>query len=414
MVGGSEEEGVGIGGAKGLEREEEGGGGAPGEKDGGGNIGKEHREAAAAAAAPAATGAPAGESAVGNVPAASALVGAASTVDDKAAPAQKAAPTAAASTPRSAPARRGRTAKREADRREADPNGDGGEKSPARKARASRSPVDQTVLWEPIHRFAGDPVKVETAGRARRPRSPSRSPRAAVAAVAAAAREPRVPQAATFEEMMAGIKDKLVAEGWEVGGSGGGARNGDSTGPPGVVIGDDDDAESFFRGEDPSAATPATATKEASSTPVTPNLRKMAEAESIWGPSTTEERTPDKATRRKASGRYRRMPNGQYRSRSVQPPPVANRRRAGREEARATPKLQIGLKVTGDGGVRGPLGKPSAVCEPSVEPAGVTAVAHGGAEKTVTLDVAKKKPRKRGKSLGRKLTGMFRRKAEAH
>lgn len=391
----------------------------------GDNVAADHPlETRKVAAATAATEASASlDAGGGDLPATLAPAEASSAVDKVTSTPRTATPTVS-TTPRSgATARRGRTARRDGHMNKvtngsAEPNG---KTSTREAARRSRSPVDQTVVWEPINPFSGPPVQVKTAGRSRRGRPSARSPPPTITRG-----DPRVPQAATFEEMMAGIKNKLVAEGWESRASPGGTRAGDPTGPPGV--GDDDDAESCFRGEenlgiDTSASGATAATKEVS-TPVTPNLRKLAEAGSIWGPTAAGERTPDNAARRRAaSGRYRRLPSGgQYRSRSVQPPSVASRRGVAREEeVRAAPKMKIGLKMTGDGGVKGPLGKPSAVCDPLVERAAVTAegapgVAPGAAEgggKTVAVDVVKK-PRKRGKSLGRKITGMFRKKADAH
>lgn len=263
--------------------------------------------------------------------------------------------------------------------------GDGGKQSSGRgrsTASRSRSPTTGAVgavVWEALNPFTND---IGYAGPSSRSSSLSS---------VSTLRKQASYQPSTFKEMMTGMKESPAGEN----------SNGDPwQSPVSMDICEDDDAGSRYNGgvEDSKVAS--------KSSPKTPNIRKLAAAQSIWGTGVDD----DRAARRVVSGRYRRV-NGQYRSQSVQP------RAADLADVRSEDHLVVsgGQDLTLRG--RGPLGKPSMACETTIggKPKAMT----GKTGKTAAAAAAAvaavgenddQKPRKRGKSIGRRISRMFGRK----
>lgn len=253
----------------------------------------------------------------------------------------------------------------------------------------SRSPTRGAVVWESINHFDNIPGNGKsTAG------SSSRSS-------ASTKRSPKVYQSSTFKELMTGIKETLVAE--EL---------------AGALGCDDDDAESRYRGDEQEADvnnTSARGVSKPAKAKTTTNIRQLAEAESIWGPGPANADADADAdeefyARRKVSGKYLRN-NGQYRPKSLQPQQQARGRQGerGKDRPVSTERQRSTIAPAGEA-----LGRPSSVFELPVgaKPAPAGPEKAGKVEKHATATAAK--PRKRGKSIGKKISRIFGRKMEVN
>ena len=308
------------------------------------------------------------------------------------------APTTTAATPSAQRADEPGVNERRAQGEQSERAGGGGERAP------SRSPTRGAVVWEAINPSDGDANSASnsnsnsngngngsiSSSTAADPSSRSSTSQADAGKVLS----PRVYEASTFKELMSGIQDYLITEEFEAGGC------------------DDDDAESRYRGgeqeaqddaiKDAPSKLPATTPTAAAVT----NIRKLAEAESIWGTTPAAENGVDAAsTRRKVSGRYLRS---QFRPQSLQPQ-GARGRQAERvtDRPKSTERQRKTIAPVGEA-----LGRPSAVFESPAD----GGPAAGGPEKAgqVEKPAAAVKPRKRGKSIGRKISRMLGRKTEVN
>lgn len=272
----------------------------------------------------------------------------------------------------------------------------GGERAP------SRSPTRGAVAWESINPFDGGGGGGNAAVNGSSSSSSSAAVSSSRSSTARAAAEkpspPRVYQPSTFKELMTGMKDYLVTE--------------ESAAER---CNDDDDAESRYRrGEqEVENATPTTKGglgKPPAASAIT-NIRKLAEAESIWGTGPAADTGADEdASARKVSGRYLRS---QFRPQSLQPQRARGRQgERGSDRSVSTERQRNTIVPAGHA-----LGRPSAVFESPADaaPAAAGPEEEGGqVEKPAPAVAAAVKPRKRGKSIGKKISRMFGRKTEVN
>lgn len=214
---------------------------------------------------------------------------------------------------------------------------DSGESSPRETCPRSTSRTHDAVVWEAINPADGDANGGSTGfGSTPPPSTPSQ------AAVAQRRRRRQNKfQPSTFKELMTGLKDEPLPE----------VSMGRSWNSPAQSDYGDDDAESTYGGSDGrsddgvmtdsdmvinqihrnSAMTAATRAESIR------NIRKLAEAESIWESGSALARKGNDGDagvgvgaggRRVVSGRYRRV-DGQVRSRTVQPEPQPRGRMEG-------------------------------------------------------------------------------------
>ena len=322
---------------------------------------------------------------------------------------QPSAPTAATrSTQRSA--EHGTDEEEDTDDEERGGHESGGERPP------SRSPTRREVVWESINPFDHANATDNSNSNNRNNNTntttnnstvQSASARSSSTSRTAARRSsPKLYQPSTFKELMTGIKETLVAE-EEMAGAGW----------------DDDDAESRYHGgeqepDEGNGRVNGGARRPAATSSAVTNIRKLAEAESIWGtaPAAGDDADEEASARRKVSGRYLRN-NVQFRPQSLQPPPPqqqqqqARGRQGKRSEDRPVSTERYQRSTIAPAGEA--LGRPSAVFDQPGD-ARPTAAAGGRLEKAGNAEkgAAASKPGKRGKSIGKKISRIFGRKTE--